>query len=111
VATQAVGALLLLGLLAAPAGASQRLTARPFVALWLSAGIAVASMWIGLTLAYLVPRMPPSFGIVGVATGAYLAAFVVTSARERWGSRPTARSARTLELPVRQPRHGGLGAS
>ena len=36
-ATQAVGALLLLGLLAAPAGAAQRLTARPFPALWLAA--------------------------------------------------------------------------
>ena len=69
VATQAVGALLLLGLLAAPAGAAQRLTARPFRALWLSAGIAVGSMWAGLTVAYLVPTVPPSFGILGVATG------------------------------------------
>ena len=68
VATQAVGALLLLGLLAAPAGAAQRLTARPFGALWLSAGIAVGSMWVGLTVAYLAPRVPPSFGILAVAT-------------------------------------------
>ena len=40
-ATQAVGALLLLGLLAAPAGAAQRLTANPYLALGLSAAIAV----------------------------------------------------------------------
>jgi len=79
VATQAVGALLLLGLVAAPAGASQRLTSRPFVAVWLSAGIAVASMWIGLTVAYLAPRVPPSFGILGVATAVYLGAIAATS--------------------------------
>jgi zinc/manganese transport system permease protein len=80
-ATQAVGALLLLGLLAAPAGAAQRLTARPFRALCLSAGIAVASMWIGLTIAYAYPSVPPSFGILAVATGTYLLAFLATSAK------------------------------
>lgn len=79
VATQAVGALLLLGLVAAPAGASQRLTSRPFVAVWLSAGIAVASIWIGLTVAYLAPRVPPSFGILAVATATYLGAIAATS--------------------------------
>jgi zinc/manganese transport system permease protein len=83
VATQAVGALLLLGLVAAPAGASQRLSSRPFVAVWLSAGIAVASMWIGLTLSYLAPKIPPSFGIIAVATGTYLASFAVSAARGR----------------------------
>jgi zinc/manganese transport system permease protein len=75
VATQAVGALLLLGLLAAPAGAAQRFTARPFRALWLSGVIAVGSMWAGLTLAYLDPVVPPSFGIIGVATAVYLGTF------------------------------------
>ena len=82
VATQAVGALLLLGLLAAPAGASQRISTRPFVAVWVAAGIAVVSMWSGLTLAYLAPRVPPSFGILAVATGVYLSAFAVTWARQ-----------------------------
>jgi zinc/manganese transport system permease protein len=93
VATQAVGALLLLGLLAAPAGAAQRLCSRPFSALWLSAGIAVASMWLGLTAAYLAPRMPPSFGILAVATAVYLGSFVATAgAQWRRGrrSRPSA---------------------
>jgi len=79
VATQAVGALLLLGLVAAPAGAGQRLTSRPFVAVWLSAAIAVGSVWIGLTLSYLAPKVPPSFGILAVATAAYLGAIAVTS--------------------------------
>jgi zinc/manganese transport system permease protein len=87
VATQAVGALLLLGLLAAPAGAAQRLVARPSAALWLSAAIAVASVWTGLTLAYLNPRVPPSFGIVAVATGGYLVALAVTSGRGRLRTR------------------------
>ncbi|HEY3904610.1 MAG TPA: metal ABC transporter permease [Streptosporangiaceae bacterium] len=77
-ATQAVGALLLLGLLAAPAGAAQRLTARPFAGLWLSAGIAVGSVWAGLLIAYSAPQLPPSFGIVSVATLVYLAAFALT---------------------------------
>ncbi len=85
VATQAVGALLLLGLLAAPAGAAQRLTARPFPALWLAAGIAVGSMWIGLTLAYLLPTVPPSFGILGVATAVYLGSFAWTGVSRRRG--------------------------
>ena len=52
-ATQAVGALLLLGLLAAPAGAAQRLTASPYLALALSAALAVAAMWLGVIVSYL----------------------------------------------------------
>jgi len=77
-ATQAVGALLLLGLLAAPAGAAQRITTRPFRGLWLSAAFAVASVWAGLLIAYAAPKIPPSFGILAVATGIYLAALALT---------------------------------
>ena len=73
----AVGfALLIVGLLAAPAGAASRLTTRPLRALGLSAGIAVASMWLGLTASYLVPKLPPSFAILAVATLTYLATAV-----------------------------------
>jgi zinc/manganese transport system permease protein len=75
--TQVVGALLILGLLAAPAGAAIRLTTRPLVAMWLSAAIAVASIWIGLTASYLIPRMPPSFAILAVATAAFAVTFVL----------------------------------
>jgi zinc/manganese transport system permease protein len=78
-ATQAVGALLLLGLLAAPAGAAQRLTARPFRGMWLSAALAVLSVWAGLLIAYAAPRIPPSFGILAVATGVYLVAIAFTA--------------------------------
>ena len=59
-ATQAIGALLLLGLLAAPAGAAQRLTANPYHGLGLSAAIAVLSSWGGLTISYEIPSLPPS---------------------------------------------------
>ncbi|HEY5076309.1 MAG TPA: iron chelate uptake ABC transporter family permease subunit, partial [Acidimicrobiia bacterium] len=73
-ATQAVGALLLLGLLAAPAGAAHRLTTSPFRGLLLSAALAVGSVWAGLTLSYAFPTLPPSSMIVAAAVGAYLLA-------------------------------------
>ena len=104
VATQAVGALLLLGLLAAPAGAAQRVTARPFVALWLSAGIAVGAMWAGLTVAYLVPTVPPSFGILAVATVVYLGTFIWTGTLRR------RRSVDTVVVPMTTARTTGIGA-
>jgi len=69
--TQAVGALLLLGLLAAPAAAAHRLTDAPYRGMALSAGIAVLAMWAGLTLSYVAPATPPSFAIVAVATAVY----------------------------------------
>ncbi len=89
-ATQAVGALLLLGLLAAPAGAAQRLTTRPFRALWLSGALAVAAMWTGLTTSYLAPNVPPSFAIITVCAGLYLAACGLTRGRPRGDVEPSA---------------------
>jgi zinc/manganese transport system permease protein len=73
-AVQAVGALLIVGLLVTPAATAQRLTARPFRALGAAAGIAVGVVWVGLAIAYQVPRLPPSVAIVGLAFAAYLAA-------------------------------------
>jgi zinc/manganese transport system permease protein len=69
--TQAVGALLLLGLLAAPAGAALALTASPYAGMALSALLSVASTWAGLTLSYAVPWLPPSTAIVGLACACY----------------------------------------
>lgn len=83
--TQAVGALLLLGLLAAPAGAAHLLTTRPYRGLALSAAIAMAAMWAGLALAYAIPSLPPSTAIIGFAAAAYAAA-----AAWRWLLRPHA---------------------
>jgi len=82
-ATQAVGALLLLGLLAAPAGAAHRLTTKPYLGLLLSAAIAVASVWLGLTSSYLFPTLPPSTMIISVAVGAYVLAVAATLRRSR----------------------------
>jgi zinc/manganese transport system permease protein len=75
-ATQAVGALLLLGLLSAPAGAAHRLTANPYRGFALSAALAVAAMWGGLTLSYLIPSLPPSSMIISLAVALYLGAAV-----------------------------------
>jgi zinc/manganese transport system permease protein len=81
--TQVVGALLILGLLAAPAGAARRITSRPLVGLTVSAAISVCSVWIGLTLSYLAPKTPPSFAILSTATLTYLAAIAVGVLRSR----------------------------
>jgi zinc/manganese transport system permease protein len=86
---QAVGALLLLGLLAAPAGAAVALTTRPFAGLGLSAGISLAAVWGGLTLAYAIPALPPSTAIVGLAVGAHLAAVAWRRRRRRGVARIT----------------------
>jgi zinc/manganese transport system permease protein len=75
-ASQVVGALLILGLLAAPAAAAIHLTNRPFVALGLSAAISVASVWIGLAASYAVPVLPASFAILALASLAYLGAAI-----------------------------------
>ncbi|MFJ9614198.1 metal ABC transporter permease [Streptomyces noursei] len=76
-ATQAVGSLLLLGLLAAPAGAATRLTDRPYRALALSAALAVLETWAGLFAAHAFPEIPPSFAIMAAATAVYVATFLI----------------------------------
>ncbi len=82
-ATQAVGALLLLGLLAAPGGAARLLTDSPWRGLGLSAAIAVASMWIGLALSYRIASLPASTAVIGAATAAFLLAATVSWLRRR----------------------------
>jgi zinc/manganese transport system permease protein len=82
-ATQAVGALLLLGLLAAPGGAARLLTDRPWRGLALSAAIAVGSMWAGLALSYRIPSLPTGTAAIGVATAAFVLAAVFDRLRRR----------------------------
>lgn len=82
-ATQAVGALLLLGLLAAPAGAAHRLTTRPYAGLALAAILAVAEVWAGLALSALASRIPPSFAILAVATAVYVIVLGGSTLRQR----------------------------
>jgi zinc/manganese transport system permease protein len=86
-ASQAVGSMLLLGPLAAPAGTALLLTDRPFVGLAISAGLAVLDVWVGLTLSYFVPNTPTSFWIMAVAAATYASA--VTYSRILRRQRPT----------------------
>jgi zinc/manganese transport system permease protein len=78
--TQAIGALLVLGLIAAPAGAALRLTPRPYLGMGLSVAIALVATWGGIALSYAVPSLPPSSAIIGLAVGAYALASVSTIA-------------------------------
>ncbi|MBV9088899.1 MAG: metal ABC transporter permease [Mycobacteriaceae bacterium] len=71
-ATQIIGALLVLGLLAAPAAAAARLVSRPWHGFWLSAALAAAAIWIGVSLAYAIPAAPASFTIMSTAAAIYL---------------------------------------
>jgi zinc/manganese transport system permease protein len=75
-ATQAVGALLLLGLLAAPAGAARLLTNRPYIGLALAGGLSVASVWVGLILSYNIGALPPSSAIIATAVTIFAAAAI-----------------------------------
>jgi zinc/manganese transport system permease protein len=92
--TQAIGALLVLGLIAAPAGTALRLTSKPYLGMALSAAIALAAMWGGIALSYAVPSLPPSTAIIGLAVGAYALASVASTIAlwapaRRAGDRPT----------------------
>jgi zinc/manganese transport system permease protein len=77
-ATQAVGALLLLGLLAAPAAAAHRLARSPAAGIALAGAIALVAMWGGLALAYVIPALPPSSAIVGLAASFYYLSRIFT---------------------------------
>ena len=87
-AAQAVGSLLLLGLLAAPAGAACRLTDRPYGAMLLAPAIAVGGVWAGLGLSYAVPKVPPSFGVVAVVAACYLATLLLPRRTRRLQGAP-----------------------
>jgi zinc/manganese transport system permease protein len=79
VATQIIGALVVLGLLAAPAAAAARLMSRPWHGFWLSAILATAAIWIGVTIAYAVPAAPATFTIMSTAATIYLFAAVISA--------------------------------
>jgi zinc/manganese transport system permease protein len=83
--TQAVGALLLLGLLSAPAGAAHKLTANPYAGVALAGVIAVAATWGGLALSYAIPSLPPSSAIIGLAAAAFALATMAARAQSGRG--------------------------
>jgi zinc/manganese transport system permease protein len=92
-ATQAIGALLLLGLLAAPAGAAHRLASNPYLALALSALLALGAMWLGLALSYAAPHAPPSSAIVAVAAATYALSLLLTAGNRGGRAIPNAAAA------------------
>ena len=61
--------------------------------------IAVGSVWIGLTLAYVFPTLPPSSTVIAVAVGAYVATLGAGAVRD-----PRAAWRRLVETP--EPEHG-----
>ena len=89
-ATQAIGALLLLGLLAAPAAAARRITTRPYRGFFISGALSITATWIGLTLSYQVPKLPPSSAIVASAAAIYAAAAIAPALRVSERRRTTA---------------------
>ncbi len=89
--TEAVGALLLLGLLAAPAGAAHHLTDQPRLGIVLSGLTAVGAMWGGLALSYAIASLPPSSAVIGLAATAYGAAALRARLRGAAGLRRTGR--------------------
>jgi zinc/manganese transport system permease protein len=90
-ATEAVGSLLLLGLLAGPAAAAQLLSDHPWRAVALSAALSVGCMWAGLSVSYAAPALPPSFAILSFATGVFLLSGVWSWTHGRGSVRAAAR--------------------
>jgi zinc/manganese transport system permease protein len=70
-ATQAVGALLLLGLLAGPAATAHNLARSPGAGIAIAVLVALLACWGGLALAYAIPSLPPSSAIVFLAGAGY----------------------------------------
>jgi zinc/manganese transport system permease protein len=82
-ASQAIGALLLFGLVAAPPAAAQLLTDRPWSGFVLSGLLSVTATWVGIVVAYAAPKLPVSFDIMSAATAIYLGAAVAALLRRR----------------------------
>jgi len=80
-AVQSVGALLFVGLLAAPAGAALKLTRSPFAAMAASVAISVTCVVVGSLIAGLSPSVPPSAAITVLAACIYGAVALATRAK------------------------------
>lgn len=96
-ASQVVGALLILGLVATPAATAHRICRSPATAVFTSTAIAVGGTWAGLVISYAVPNVPPSFAIVGLLFGVY----VVVSFAVWLAGLPRAGRTAPLESPAR----------
>jgi zinc/manganese transport system permease protein len=74
---QAVGALLVFGLMVTPAAVAQNVTTSPYVGMALSAAVAVLAVWLGLALAFYI-SYPVSFFITALAFGAFIVSFGIS---------------------------------
>ncbi|MGV0781829.1 metal ABC transporter permease [Mycolicibacterium peregrinum] len=79
-AVLAVGTLLLFALVVTPAATAIMVTARPVLAMTISTVISVVSVWAGLAVSAIF-NMPPSFVIVTIACGIWLAVWTVDRVR------------------------------
>ncbi|WP_454792462.1 metal ABC transporter permease [Mycolicibacterium lutetiense] len=79
-AVLAVGTLLLFALVVTPAATAIMVTARPILAMTISTVISVVSVWAGLAVSAIF-NMPPSFVIVTIACGIWLAVWTVDRVR------------------------------
>jgi zinc/manganese transport system permease protein len=68
---QAVGALLVFGLMVTPAAVAQNLTTSPYAGMAVSAAVALLAVWLGLTLAFYI-SYPASFFITALAFGSFV---------------------------------------
>lgn len=84
-AVQAVGTLLLFALVVTPAATAIMLTARPLLAMAISTGISLVSVWVGLAVSA-VFNMPPSFLIVTIACVFWLAVWLAARAARETGA-------------------------
>ncbi len=75
-AVQAVGTLLLFALIVTPAATAIMLTPRPLAAMAISTAISIVSVWVGVAISAMF-NLPPSFAIVTIACGVWLAVWIV----------------------------------
>ncbi|BCL78171.1 ABC transporter permease [Ktedonobacteria bacterium brp13] len=93
VAVQIVGVLLIFSLLVTPAAIAQQLTTRPFVAIFIAAGLSLLFVWIGLAVGYITPY-PVSFFITTFAFGTYVIVRGAVAVRRMVESRRSRSSSR-----------------
>jgi zinc/manganese transport system permease protein len=82
VATLAIGALLVFALLLLPAAIAHQVTSRPYAALALSVGFALAMTWLGITIGFYT-GFPSSVCISLLAFASYVAVAGGNTARQR----------------------------
>jgi zinc/manganese transport system permease protein len=83
--SQVTGVLLVFALLLMPAASAQAITARPVIGLVLTVALGLATVWVGLAVAYF-SVYPAGFFITAISFGMYVAVRVVVGVRGRRGA-------------------------